>query len=387
MKSNTHTPSNIEELLIDTWWFGLTNRLSEEEFLQLAEQRASEGFNAIQLVVGIPPEVAPPHPEARSKVGPAWMLKGKQRASINPEYIAYAAKRIAVLNDIGLTVIVYGGWGMQIEWTGVQFMKAWWAALIQALDELDVIYCVTGEVDLWTSMPNILLPDKSTDNLRGAKPVSKHSTRRLAEKVATKLFHLKTKILIPDADAARKRKWGQVLLLMNKLTQKPIIVHTGGKPGAYSAALIDHPELLAAITVQTGHSQESRNWHWQLPMEHITKDTDRFINLEPWYEGIRDDFWTTDQLFAYWVNILAGACSHTYGAHGIWNVGDGQFLAHWGKQTYTQAKALKTPGLLGLSHQFWRETQGYSPSATTTVDQQEDHLIAIHRDDPKGTPP
>jgi hypothetical protein len=31
-------------------------------------------------------------------------------------------------------------------------------------------------------------------------------------------------------------------------------------------------------------------------------------------------------------------------------VGDGTFLAHWGKQTFSQALALDTPRLLGISH-------------------------------------
>ena len=76
-----------------------------------------------------------------------------------------------------------------------------------------------------------------------------------------------------------------------------------------------------------------------------------FINLEPWYEGIKDQFWAADQMFAYWVTMLAGAISYCYGAHGIWNVGDGRFLAHWGKQTFAQALALDTPRLIGLSHE------------------------------------
>jgi hypothetical protein len=76
-----------------------------------------------------------------------------------------------------------------------------------------------------------------------------------------------------------------------------------------------------------------------------------FINLEPWYEGIGDQFWAEDQLFSYWVTVLAGAMSYCYGAHGIWNVGDGNFLAHWGKQTFSQALALDTPRLIGLSHE------------------------------------
>ena len=79
-----------------------------------------------------------------------------------------------------------------------------------------------------------------------------------------------------------------------------------------------------------------------------------FVNLEPWYEGILDRFREPDQLYAYWVSMLAGAVSHCYGAHGVWNAGDGSYLDHWGSQTLEQAMALDTPRLMGLSHQVFR---------------------------------
>lgn len=376
--------TSIDSLLIDTWWFGVTSRLSEEAFIALAKQRKSEGFDAIQLVVGIPPEVAPLHPAAASEAGPAWTLKKPTGVTINEAYIDLAITRVTQLNQAGLTAIIYGGWGMQIDWTGVPFMLRWWEKLIKAFDGLDVIYCVTGEVDLWTSMPNILLPDKSTDDLRGPRPGKKHSLRRVAEKIAAKAFRLKARIFNPDVETKRKERWGEVLRHMSELTERPIIVHPGGRPGTFSTELIQHADLLAAITVQTGHSQAVRNSIWELPIQLISGPDDRFINLEPWYEGIREDFWTEDQLFAYWCSVLAGACSHAYGAHGIWNVGDGQFLAHWGKQSFDEAIALKTPALLGQSHAFWKRTQGFAPEARTTVESHEGRLLAISRENNQG---
>lgn len=91
---------------------------------------------------------------------------------------------------------------------------------------------------------------------------------------------------------------------------------------------------------------------WRLPLTLLRNGQARggYINLEPWYEGIRNQFWVKDQMFSYWATMLAGATSYCYGAHGIWNVGDGKFLAHWGKQTFAQASALDTPRLVGLSH-------------------------------------
>jgi hypothetical protein len=102
-----------------------------------------------------------------------------------------------------------------------------------------------------------------------------------------------------------------------------------------------------------------------------------YINLEPWYEGIRNQFWAEDQMFSYWVTMLAGATSYCYGAHGIWNVGDGQFLAHWGKQTFAQALALDTPRLLGLSHQQYLLRS--DPRGETFCQTVREELISIGR--------
>jgi len=62
----TRKNSNIAGFLADTWWFGLSRRLSEKDFKDLAILRATQGFSAIQLVVGVPPEVGPE--KARGKL-------------------------------------------------------------------------------------------------------------------------------------------------------------------------------------------------------------------------------------------------------------------------------------------------------------------------------
>ncbi len=373
--------ADIEGLLIDTWWFGLTHRIDEQTFLDFARQRVAEGFNAIQMVVGIPPEVAPLHPEAASDVGVAWTLNGQ----INTGYLKMARKRVEQLNAIGLTVIVYGAWGMQIDWVGSDFMRRWWCALIEHLDDLNVIYCVTGEVDLWVATPRLLLPNRSTDDLHGSTaPARANGLRRKLQRLAGRAIRLSAKLFSPDAETRRRRRWGEVLQTLSESTQRPIIVHPSGHPGAYSHALIDHSDRLAAVTVQTGHSPASRNLHWRLPLQYLGTVSDRFINLEPWYEGILGNFWTDDQLFAYWCNMLAGACSFAYGAHGVWNLGDGRFLAHWGGQTLQQARALQTPRLLGQSHALWLRTLSYDPDATTDHEERDDVLLRISRSGKRG---
>ena len=57
---------SIPNFLCDTWWYGLTRRLGNDDFEKLAKLRSEQGFNAVQLVVGIPPEIGPENPNAES---------------------------------------------------------------------------------------------------------------------------------------------------------------------------------------------------------------------------------------------------------------------------------------------------------------------------------
>jgi hypothetical protein len=151
-------------------------------------------------------------------------------------------------------------------------------------------------------------------------------------------------------------------------------------PGETSADALDRADLLAAVTVQTGHDQASRPLLWEWPQRVAGRQPGRpFINLEPWYEGIRDGFGTADQLFAYWVTMLAGAAAYCYGAHGMWNAGDGAFLAHWGTQSLDAAAALPTPGLLGASHRALRQHGLPDARGVTTVDARGGQLRSITR--------
>jgi hypothetical protein len=109
----------------------------------------------------------------------------------------------------------------------------------------------------------------------------------------------------------------------------------------------------------------------------------KYINLEPWYEGILKKFYSKDQLYAYWVSMLAGAHAYCYGAHGIWNCSDGKFLSQWGKQTFEEALQLKTPKLLGLSHKIFMES-GAIDYPFVEVDVKKNTLISICRKNRAG---
>lgn len=334
---------DIENFLADTWWYGLTIRLSEKDFRSLALLRVRQGFSFVQLVVGIPPEIGPENKNAKSIAGFPWNLKG----NFNQEYLELARQRIKFLNKVGLKVIVYGAWGHQVEWLDRSKMLEWWLKIIKYLDDLDVLYCLTGEADLWIGEENFLLPSKSTQDLRSRKFL-KLIYKKSPRLIAKGLNFFREKIFKKNLEK-RKKDWNYILEKVSDFSTRPFLIHTTPDTSGYE--FIKNHDLLAANTVQTGHEYSTKNLLWRLPYNFISKNPKKnFINLEPWYEGIKNQFWAEDQLFSYWVSMLSGSSSYCYGAHGIWNVGDGKFLAQWGKQTFKKALASDTPRLIGLSH-------------------------------------
>lgn len=339
--------TSLQGLLADTWWYAMTARLGDEEFKNLVDMRVNQGFNAAQVVVGIPPETTPENPSAASPFGAAWTREGV----FNERYLLHARERIRTMNRAGLAAIVYGAWGPQINWLGVERMTDWWKAILDHTADLEVIYCLTGESNLQAVFSDLALFRNNPGLIKLSDSFSSrwNVLNRLAARTQRS-----SKIL-----RERKRAWSRVLDSIAVLTEKPFIIHP--LPRDMGFECVDHSHLLAANTAQTGHTSESRSRLYRLPLAHSAMNdiaARGFINLEPWYEGILGMFYGEDQLFAYWSSMLAGAISFCYGAHGIWNAGDGAFLNHWGNQTFSAALALDTPRLLGVSHRLFKPYLG-----------------------------
>ncbi len=374
--SRTEQHPNFDRFLCDTWWYGLTQRVDDKKFEELARLRAQQGFTTVQMVVGIPPEVGPENPNASSAVGPAWQLNGE----FNQDYLKHARDRVEYLNSLGLSAILYGAWGQQIEWLGEKKMKAWWSEIVKNFDDLDIMYCLTGESDIWVGEEKKLLPDKSTGELNTVRLMPFLHPRIVY--MGKRLINMVNQPLNEGRKTERRSKWSRVLTHVSSLTDKPIFIHV--LPNMTSEEAVNNPNLLDAITVQTGHSETARRLLWELPLESVKENPSKpFINLEPWYEGITGRFKTDDQLYAYWVSMMAGAYAYCYGAHGVWNAGDGKFLGHWGKQTMGEAMKLKTPHLLGASHKFFLDSN-FANYSTVEVEEENDELIKITRANADG---
>lgn len=373
--SNAERPI-FERFLCDTWWYGLTQRVDDKKLEELAKLRVQQGFTTVQMVVGIPPEVGPENPNASSEVGPAWNLRGE----FNQGYLQYSRDRVQHLNSLGLSTILYGAWGQQIEWLGEKRMKDWWSEIVKNFDDLDVMYCLSGESDIWVGKEKKLLPDRSTDELNTVRLMPFLHPRLVY--MGKRLINMVNQSLNEGRKAERRNKWSRVLTHVSSLTDKPIFIHV--LPNMTSKEAVNNPKLLDAITVQTGHSDTTHRLLWELPLENVRQNPDKpFINLEPWYEGITGRFKTEDQLYAYWASMMAGAYAYCYGAHGVWNAGDGKFLAHWGKQTLGEAMKLKTPQLIGASHRLFIES-GFAGYSQVEVEEKDGELVKISRSNNKG---
>lgn len=372
-----HEHPTFDRFLCDTWWYGLTQRVDDKKFEELAKLRAQQGFTTVQMVVGVPPEIGPENSSASSKAGPAWRLDGE----FNQDYLKHSRDRVGYLNSLGLSAILYGAWGQQIEWLGEKKMKNWWSEIIKNFNDLNVMYCLTGESDIWVGEEKKLLPNKSTGELNTVRLMPFLHPRVVY--MGKRLINMISQSLNEDKKIERRDKWSRVLAHVSSMTEKPIFIHV--LPNMTSEEAVNNPKLLDAITVQTGHSETIRNLLWKLPLESTRGYQSKpFINLEPWYEGITGRFKTEDQLYAYWVSMMAGAYAYCYGAHGIWNAGDGKFLAHWGKQTMSEAMKLKTPHLLGVSHKLFLDSN-FANYSKVEIEEKNGELVKITRANAGGS--
>ena len=227
-------------------------------------------------------------------------------------------------------------------------MNSWWDGIISHLNDLNVIYCLTSESDHSIGEEWKLFPDKSY-----GERVATKGRAKIPDPVrfilAAKLRPIFYNLFRRNQLKVRREKWSEVLAHVKGRTNKPLLIHP--MLGLTSHEVVYNPELLSAATTYFGHYLQSKPLFWKIPKRLRRQYLGvPYINLEPYYEGIKNKFWLEDQIFAFWTSMLSGALAYCYGAHGIWNVdiGDG-FLKYWGTQNFHQARELRTPEILGKS--------------------------------------
>ncbi len=127
----------------DTWWMGLTDRLSwPNEFIQLTSDRRAKGFNVVQLVAGLYPDMDSFDPRGKNEAGFPWEANYQR---INPSWWDLADQRIGYLVDSEIRPCIVGCWGYYLKKMGMKKMRAHWRTVIARWGASPVIWCLAGE--------------------------------------------------------------------------------------------------------------------------------------------------------------------------------------------------------------------------------------------------
>jgi hypothetical protein len=264
----------------DTWWMGLCHRLHwPDEFRQLAMDRKEKGFNVIQIVAGLYPDMPPFDPRGANEKGFPWETN---YARIRPEYFDAADERIRFLVEQGLTPCIVGAWGYFMPWMGVEKMKAHWRYLIARYGALPVVWCAAGEGNRpWYLAKGFPYDDRKqvadwTEVLRFIR--------------ATDPFH-RLLTIHPTA--------------INQYTAR----HATDDSALLDFDMLQTPHGRAeAVPVTVNAVQASRNATPVMPV----------IDGEASYEMLNDSLPTEWTRRMFWLCLMNGAAGHTYGANGIW---------------------------------------------------------------------
>ena len=301
----------------DTWWMGLCRRLSwPQDFQRLTADRVRKGFNVVQIVAGLYPDMPPFDPRGSNEAGFPWEAG---YARISPAYFDMADLRIEYLASRGIVPCIVGCWGYFLPFMGEQKMKQHWRYLVARWGALPVVWCLAGE----GSMPYYLSKTKEQDT------------------------------------ASQKQGWTQIARYVRSLDayQHPITIH----PSASARASVEDPSVLDFDMLQTGHGDRRSipNTVTRVRESFAAEPRMPVLVGEVCYEGIMEASRQEVQRFMFWASVLSGAAGHTYGANGIWqvNIADQPFGASphgrsWGDTPWETAYQLPGSAQLGLAKEL-----------------------------------
>ncbi|MFO0887850.1 MAG: DUF4038 domain-containing protein [Isosphaeraceae bacterium] len=322
----------------DTWWMGLCDRLHwPDEFAALARDRKEKGFNVIQIVAGLYPDMPAFDPRGRNEAGFPWEEKYSR---IRPEYFDRADERIGYLADQGIVPCVVMAWGYHLPWLGAEKMKKHVRYVMARWGALPVVWCMAGEVNL----PYYL--EKGFP--RGGEP--------------------------------QTQAWEDVIRYARSLNGlgRPITVHPTGIEPLSGRLLYKDQALLDFDMLQTGHGQREvlRPTIHALRASRETRPVMPVLNGEVAYEALLGRIPAEIPRLMFWTNMLAGAAGHTYGANGIWQLnrreqpyGKSPHGGNYGTIPWDEAMNLPGSGQLGIAKKFleqfpWQRLEPHQELAT-----------------------
>lgn len=303
--------------LADTWWMGLSQRLSyPNDFHRLTQDRKEKGFSVIQLVVGLFPDMDDFDTRASNEGGLVWE---DNYARINPAYFDEAEKRIRYLNDEGLLLCILGAWGYYIHSLGLKKMKQHWRYIIARWGVYSSVWCIAGE----GAMPYYLSTNGPKDRDRQIKEWT--SIGEYIKEIDP-FGHLTT---IHPTNSGRLQVSDTSLLDFNMLQAG----HSGYPSVENAMRLIEEDQ----------HNQPA------MPV----------IMSEVNYEGIMHDTSAEVQRLTFWTSMLSGASGFSYGANGVWQVNTKTTLfgasphgGTWGNTPWDEAMGYKGSKHIGLAKQL-----------------------------------
>lgn len=264
----------------DTWWMGLCHRLHwPDEFQQLAADRKEKGFNVIQIVAGLYPDMHPFDPRGANENGFPWETN---YVRIRPQYFDAADTRLRYLIDQGFTPCIVGAWGYFLPWMGVEKAKQHWRELIARYGSWPVVWCVAGEANLpWYLAKGFPYDDREL--VHGWTEVARYIR-------ATDPFH------------------------------RPLTIHPTGIGKLNSRWAIDDASLLDFDMLQTPHGQREAVAPTVAAFNHAYTSAPAMpvLDGEASYEMLNGQIEARWSRAMFWLCMMSGAAGHTYGANGIW---------------------------------------------------------------------
>ncbi len=264
----------------DTWWMGLSHRLRwPGEFQELAADRKAKGFNVVQIVAGLYPDMFPFDPRGANEAGFPWATN---YSAIRPEYFDAVDTRLRYLVEQGFTPCIVGAWGYFLPWMGVEKAKQHWRYLIARYGAWPVVWCTAGEANLpWYLAKGFPYDDR--EQVHGWTEVTRYIR-------ATDPYH------------------------------RLLTLHPTGLGALNARGAIDDASLLDFDMLQTPHGRRDAVGRTVGAMTNAfnLRPIMPVLNGEASYEMLGDKIPADWPRAMFWICLLNGAAGHTYGANGIW---------------------------------------------------------------------
>ena len=305
----------------DTWWTGLSDRLSWEGFQTLTADRKKKGFTVVQICAGLvpPEELAPGDPGFHNEGGDVW---DPQFRHVNPFYFDFADRRLQHLLDEGLTPEIEGSSGWAIEQIGSSVLRKHWRYIIARYGAYPV---------LWN------LADEAFD----------------PPEWAMKLFPQSFYYMI-------HRGWTDVARYIRAIDpyHHPLTANEQIPPFDFP---VQDESLLDFDQFQSGHAGwgsiavEVAQMDTHYARTSVTKP---LVEGEIGYEKLGEIHLEDFQRTAFWLSMLNGAAGHTYGANGVWEAYTADKPLHrirWSFLTWEEGMNLPGSYQIGLGAKLLRQ--------------------------------